>query len=64
MNLPSEPRNLQGVIISKQFVTLKWRAPDRKGPNGNEELVYSVFWKEKDSQRFVIVNYGLVMTVI
>ena len=51
-NLPSEPKNLHAAIVSKQFVTLKWNVPEKTGPlTEKEPLIYSVFWKEKDSQR-------------
>lgn len=58
--LPSEPKNLHAAIVSKQFVTLKWNVPEKTGPlTEKEPLIYSVFWKEKDSQRERVLNATL-----
>ncbi|XP_052084443.1 neogenin-like isoform X6 [Mytilus californianus] len=59
INLPSEPKDLQAVIVSKQFVTLKWNDPEKTGPLNEGSLVYSVFWKEKESQRERVLNTTL-----
>ncbi|XP_071140063.1 neogenin-like isoform X13 [Mytilus edulis] len=64
INLPSEPKDLQAVIVSKDFVTLKWNDPEKSGlektgPLNEGSLVYSVFWKDKDSERERVLNTTL-----
>ncbi|XP_041356167.1 neogenin-like isoform X3 [Gigantopelta aegis] len=53
-NLPSMPNNLRAVLVSTRFVTLSWQTPDHTGPSGI--IAYSVFWRERDSERERVTN--------
>ncbi|XP_069703629.1 neogenin isoform X2 [Periplaneta americana] len=53
MELPSAPRGLKAVIVSTRFVTLSWSPPEN---SKGENLTFSVFFRQKDSQRERVVN--------
>lgn len=50
-NLPQGPTNLQAALISTGFVTLLWRQPEKSYEGEEPVTMYSVFWKEKGSDR-------------
>ncbi|CAG0894859.1 unnamed protein product [Darwinula stevensoni] len=59
--LPSDPRNVSSVIVSKRFVTLRWQPPlHSEGP----VLTYSVFYHQDSSNRERIVNTSKEETII
>lgn len=50
---PSEPRDLEAVIVTTRFVTLRWKEPEDK--NGDIDT-YSVFYRQDGSQRERVMN--------
>lgn len=54
--LPSAPTHLQEAILSTSFVTLSWKPPENKGPDSDEIIAYSVYWKEKGKERERVMN--------
>ncbi|XP_026287667.1 netrin receptor DCC isoform X2 [Frankliniella occidentalis] len=50
---PSEPRDLEAVIVTTRFVTLRWKEPEEK--NGDIDT-YSVFYRQDGSQRERVMN--------
>ncbi|XP_050396200.1 neogenin isoform X2 [Patella vulgata] len=53
-NQLSAPTHLRAVLVSTRFVTLSWNQPDRVGTS--EIKAYSVFWREKGSERERVTN--------
>ncbi|XP_034257103.1 neogenin [Thrips palmi] len=50
---PSEPRDLETVIVTTRFITLRWKEPEEK--NGDIDT-YSVFYRQEGSQRERVMN--------
>jgi len=47
-DLPSAPRDVESLIVSSRFVTLRWKEPARtSGPI----VGYSVFYRQEGSER-------------
>jgi neogenin len=53
-DVPSEPQGLIAAFTTARFITLKWREPEQ---SSSPVLAYSVFYKLKDSDRYV--SYGI-----
>ena len=46
--LPSAPRDVEALIVSSRFVTLRWKEP--ASPNG-DVIGYSVLYRQEGSER-------------
>jgi neogenin len=47
-SLPSAPRDVEALIVSSRFVTLRWKEPVRT--NG-QIIGYSIFYRQEGSER-------------
>ncbi|XP_045029173.1 neogenin isoform X4 [Daphnia magna] len=52
-SLPSAPRDVEALIVSSRFVTLRWKEPVRT--NG-QIIGYSIFYRQEGSERERVVN--------
>lgn len=47
-SLPSAPRDVEALIVSSRFVTLRWKEPVR---TSGQIIGYSIFYRQEGSER-------------